>query len=336
MSLRYLVKRLFYLIGVLVFITLFTFILLRISPGDPVDLMLIGQEDITQEDIDRMTRQLGLDKPFHVQLYDFADGIVKGDLGYSFYMNRPVWDLIKQRFPASVELALFAMFISFAVGIPIGIIAAVKHNSLVDRLIMGVNFLGVSMPPFWFAIILVLIFSVSLGWLPTMSRSVYGMYPENITGLLIVDSILTLNWKALTTALRHLVLPSISLGMAYSAIVARILRSSMLEVLSQDYITVARSKGLKKRRVILRHALRNALIPMITVAGLEAGTLLGGNIVIETIFSWPGLGTLIVGSIFARDYPVVQAGVIFFALVFVLINLLVDIAYSIVDPRIRW
>ncbi len=336
MSLRYLVKRLIYLIGVLVFITLFTFIILRLSPGDPVDLMLSGQEQITQEDIDRMTRQLGLDKPFHIQLYDFTSGIVKGDLGYSFYMNRPVWDLIKQRFPASIELALFAMFISFAFGVPIGIIAAVKHNSLVDRLIMGVNFLGVSMPPFWFAIILMLIFSVSLGWLPTMSRSVYGMYPDNITGLLVVDSILTLNWEALKTALRHLILPSISLGMAYSAIVARILRSSMLEVLSQDYITVARSKGLKKRRVILRHALRNALIPMITVAGLEAGTLLGGNIVIETIFSWPGLGTLIVGGIFARDYPVVQAGVIFFALVFVLINLLVDIAYSIVDPRIRW
>jgi peptide/nickel transport system permease protein len=336
MSIRYLLKRLIYLIGILMFITLFTFFILRVSPGDPVDLMLRGEEQVTQEDIDRMTEQLGLDKPFHTQLYIFASGVVRGDLGYSFYMKRPVWDLIKERFPASIELAMFAMFISFAIGVPIGIIAAVKHNSLVDRLIMGVNFLGISMPSFWFAILLMLFFSVYLGVLPTMGRSVYGMYPTNITGLLIVDSILTLNGKALITAVRHLILPALALGMGYSAIIARILRSSMLEVLSQDYINVARSKGLSQNRVVLRHALRNALIPMITVAGLEAGSLLGGNIVIETVFSWPGLGSLIIGSIFARDYPVVQAGVIFFALVFVLINLIVDIAYTLVDPRIRW
>ncbi len=336
MSIRYLLKRLMYLIGILMFITLFTFFILRVSPGDPVDLMLKGEEEVTQEDIDRMTEQLGLDKPFHTQLYIFASGVVQGDLGYSFYMKRPVWDLIKERFPASIELAMFAMFISFAIGVPIGIIAAVKHNSLVDRLIMGVNFLGISMPSFWFAILLMLFFSVYLGVLPTMGRSVYGMYPTHITGLLIVDSILTLNGKALVTAVRHLILPALALGMGYSAIIARILRSSMLEVLSQDYINVARSKGLSQNRVVLRHALRNALIPMITVAGLEAGSLLGGNIVIETVFSWPGLGSLIIGSIFARDYPVVQAGVIFFALVFVLINLIVDIAYTLVDPRIRW
>ena len=336
MSIRYLVKRLIYLIGILIFITLFTFTILRISPGDPVDLMLRGEEEVTQEDIDRMSEQLGLDKPFHVQLYIFAEGVVKGDLGYSFYMNRPVWDLIKERFPASLELAMFAMFFSFAVGVPIGIIAAVKQNSLTDRFIMGINFLGISMPAFWFAILLMLLFSVTLGVLPTMGRSVYGLYPTNITGLLVLDSILTLNGPALVSALRHLLLPAIALGASYSAVIARILRSSMLEVLSQDYINVARSKGMRPSRVVLRHALRNALIPMITVAGLEAGSLLGGNIVIESIFSWPGLGSLIIGSIFARDYPVVQAGVIFFALVFVFINLIVDIAYSIVDPRIRW
>ncbi len=336
MSVRYLIKRFIYLFGIVMFITLFTFVILRISPGDPVDLMLRGEEEVTQEDIDRMTEQLGLDKPITTQLYIFASGVVKGDLGDSFYMKRPVWDLIKERFPASVELALFAMFISFGIGVPIGIIAAVKHNSLLDRFIMGVNFLGISMPSFWFGILLMLLFSVHLGMLPTMGRSVYGMYPTNITGLLIVDSILTFNGPALVTALRHLILPGLSLGMAYSAIIARILRSSMLEVLSQDYINVARSKGLKQSRVVLRHALRNALIPMITVAGLEAGSLLGGNIVIETVFSWPGLGSLIRGAIFARDYPVVQAGVIFFALVFVIINLIVDIAYTLVDPRIRW
>jgi len=336
MSIRYLIKRFIYLIGIVIFITLFTFIILRISPGDPVDMMLQGEEKITQEDIDRLTEQLGLDKPFHIQLYNFFSGIVRGELGYSFYMKRLVWDLIKERFPASLELAIFAMFISFVIGVPIGIIAAVRHNSLLDRLIMGVNFLGISMPSFWFAILLMLFFSVYLGVLPTMGRSVYGMYPVNITGVLIIDSILTLDSKALITAIRHLILPSLALGMGYSAIISRILRSSMLEVLSQDYITVARSKGLKQSRVVLRHALRNALIPMITVAGLEAGSLLGGNIVIETVFSWPGLGSLITGAIFARDYPVVQAGVIFYALVFVLINLIVDITYTLVDPRIRW
>jgi len=336
MSIRYLIRRFVFLIGVLMFITLFTFLILRISPGDPVDLMLKGQQEITNEDIKRMTEQLGLDKPFHIQLYVFASGVVKGDLGYSFYMKRPVWDLIRERMPATLELALFAMLLSFAVGIPIGIIASVKQNSLVDRLIMGLNFLGISMPSFWFGILLIMVFSVYLGVLPTMGRSVYGQYPTHITGLLMLDSVLTLNGKAFVTALRHLILPCLALGMGYSAIISRILRSSMLEILSQEYINVARSKGLSSARVVLRHALRNALIPMITVAGLEAGSLIGGNIVIETVFSWPGLGSLIIGSIFARDYPVVQAGVIFFALVFVLINILVDLAYTLVDPRIRW
>jgi len=325
-----------FLIGVLLFITLFTFVILRISPGDPVDMMLKGQEDITQEDINRMTEQLGLDQPFYIQLYEFARGVIKGDLGYSFYMKRPVWDLIKERMPATLELALFAMLLSFAVGIPIGIIAAVRHNSLWDRLIMGANFMGISMPSFWFGILLIMVFSVYLEVLPTMGRSVYGQYPTHITGLLTIDAVLTLNGKAFVTALRHLILPSLALGMAYSAIISRILRSSMLEILNQEYINVARSKGLSNARVVLRHALRNALIPMITVAGLEAGSVISGNIVIETVFSWPGLGSLIIGSIFARDYPVVQAGVIFFALVFVLINLLVDLAYTLVDPRIRW
>lgn len=336
MSMRYLVKRFLYLIGIVIFITLFTFFILRISPGDPVDLMLRGEEEITQQDIDRMAEQLGLDKPIHIQLYEFVKGVFKGDLGNSFYMKRPVWDLITERFPASVELAIFSMFISFLIGVPVGIVAAVRHNSLLDRFIMGINFLGISMPSFWFAILLMLFFSVFLGWLPTMGRSVYGLYPTTITGYLVLDSILTLNGKALISSIRHMILPSLALGVSYSAMIARVLRSSMLEVLNQDYITVARSKGLKQNRVIMRHALRNALIPMITVAGLEAGSLIGGNIVIETVFSWPGLGSLIRGAIFARDYPLVQAGVIFYALVFVIINLIVDISYTMVDPRIRW
>jgi peptide/nickel transport system permease protein len=336
MSLRYLIKRLLYFIGVVVFITLFTFVILRITPGDPVDLMFSGEVEVTQEAIDMIKEQLGLDKPLHVQLYEFVRGVFRGDLGYSFYMKRPVWELIRERFPATLELAIFAMLLSFAIGIPIGVIAAVRQNSLLDRLIMGANFVGISMPSFWFAILLMLFFAVHLGALPTLGRSSYGLHPIHITGLLVLDSLLTLNLKGLVDTLRHLVLPCIALGMGYSAIVARILRSSMLEILSQDYITVARSKGLRQIRVVLRHGLRNALIPVITVAGLEAGSLLGGSLVIESIFSWPGLGTLIRSAIFARDYPVVQAGVIFYALVFVMINLVVDIIYTLVDPRIRW
>lgn len=336
MSLRYLVRRLIHLLGILLFIMLFTFVILRISPGDPVDLMVSGYDEVTQEDIERMTKQLGLDKPLHTQMLIFLQGVISGDLGDSFYMRRPVHSLIVERVPATMELAFFSMLISLGIGIPVGIIAAVKQGSLIDRFGMAINFTGISLPNFWFGIVLIFIFGSILGLLPTMGRTAYGLRPDHITGFLILDAILTLNGRALMATLRYLILPAVTLGTHFSAITARILRSSMIEVLNQDYINVARSKGMNERKVIYIHALRNALIPMITVVGMEAGVLMTGSLVVETVFSWPGLGRLIIGGIFARDYPLVQAGVIFFALIYVLINLIVDISYGIIDPRIRF
>jgi ABC-type dipeptide/oligopeptide/nickel transport system permease component len=336
MSGRFLVRRVAHLFLVAVFITLTIFVVIRFAPGDPVDLMLRGGESVSKTDIDRMRAELGLDQPIHIQLVRYLRGLASGDLGTSIVHKRPVAQLIVERLPATVELALGAILVSFAVGIPVGAIAAARQHSVADRLIMGVNFLGISVPGFWLAIILIMVFSVHLKVLPSIGRITYETQPMRLTGLLVLDSLITLNGPALRSALSHLLLPSITLGASYSAIIARVLRSSMVEVLNQDYIRVAHSKGLSELRVVGHHALRNALLPTVTVAALEAGSLLSGNVIIETVFAWPGLGQLIVNGIFARDYPVVQSGAIFFALVFVGINFLLDAAYALLDPRIRW
>lgn len=336
MSGRFLVRRVAHLFLVAVFITLTIFVVIRFAPGDPVDLMLRGGESVSKTDIDRMRAELGLDQPIHIQLVRYLRGLVSSDLGTSIVHKRPVAQLIVERLPATVELALGAILVSFAVGIPVGAIAAARQHSVADRLIMGVNFLGISVPGFWLAIILIMVFSVHLKVLPSIGRITYETQPMRLTGLLVLDSLITLNGPALRSALSHLLLPSITLGASYSAIIARVLRSSMVEVLNQDYIRVAHSKGLSELRVVGHHALCNALLPTVTVAALEAGSLLSGNVIIETVFAWPGLGQLIVNGIFARDYPVVQSGAIFFALVFVGINFLLDAAYALLDPRIRW
>lgn len=336
MSVRFLARRAVHLVLVAMFITLTIFVVMRYAPGDPVDLMLRGGDAVTRADMDRMRAELGLDQPIHVQLIRYLRGLASGDLGTSIVLKRPVARLIVERLPATVEMALGAILFSFAVGIPIGVVAAARRHTVTDRLTMGLNFLGISTPGFWLAIILIMVFSVHLKMLPSIGRIEYELQPARITGLLVLDSLLTLNLPALWNALAHLVLPSITLGVGYSAIIARVLRSSMVEVLNQDYIRVARSKGMAEGRILRRHALRNALLPTVTVAGLEAGALLSGNVVIETVFAWPGLGQLIVNGIFSRDYPVVQSGVIFYALLFVGINFLMDAAYSVLDPRIRW
>jgi peptide/nickel transport system permease protein len=251
-------------------------------------------------------------------------------------LQRPVGTLLWERLPATVELAVAAMLISFLIGIPVGVVAALRQNSWIDRLIMGVNFVGLSMPSFWQGIMLILIFSVSLGWFPSLGRIAYDLVPHPITGFYTVDALLTLNGAALQNALLHLFLPALTAGTAYAAIIARVVRSSMLEVLRQDYIRTAWSKGLRPQRIILGHALRNALIPMITIGGLEAGSLLSGSVVIETVFSWPGLGRMIVTSIQSRDYAVVQGAVVMLCAMYVVISLVVDAAYALVDPRVRW
>ncbi|MBA2665630.1 MAG: ABC transporter permease [Trueperaceae bacterium] len=336
MSLAFLIHRLVQLIVVTFVIALTVFAVLRLTPGDPVELMMGRDEAVTQADIDRKRRALGLDRPLHVQFIAFVGGLVTGDLGMSLVQQRPVATLLRDRLPATIELAVAAMIVSFVIGIPVGVVAALKQNSAVDRLIMSLNFVGLSLPSFWQGIMLILLFGVVLGWLPSLGRISFDLVPARITGLYTVDALLTLDGRALQSALAHLVLPALTAGTAYAAIIARVVRSSMLEVMRQDYIRTAWSKGLRPRRIVFGHALRNALIPMITIAGLEAGSLLSGSVVIETVFSWPGLGRMVVQSIQGRDYALVQGAVVLLCVLYVMISLVVDVAYSIVDPRVRW
>lgn len=336
MPFGFVVNRFIQLVILVFVIALTVFAVLRLTPGDPVAMMMGQDEGVTQADIQRKRMALGLGAPLPVQFGRFISGLVTGDLGNSLTTNQPVHQMISARFPATLELTLAAMLVSLSLGVLIGVIAAIKQNSFVDRLIMGVNFLGLSLPSFWQGIMLILFFSVTLGLLPSLGRISYETTPVRITGLMTLDSIFTLNWAALADALRHLILPALTAGTAYSAVIARVVRSSMLEVLQQDYIRTARSKGLRFSRIIYVHALRNAMIPMVTVAGLEAGSLLSGSVVLETVFSWPGLGRLLVDGIYARDYTLVQGAVIVLCVMYVLISFFVDLLYSVIDPRIRW
>jgi peptide/nickel transport system permease protein len=237
--------------------------------------------------------------------------------------------------PATIELAVGALFFALIVAIPIGIVSAVKQRSLVDQFSMGASFLGISMPSFWLGILLILLFSVRLRWLPVQGRITFGTGLEEVTGFYVLDSLLTRNWVALKSSLMHLVLPSVSLGAAVASIIARVLRSSMIEIMRQDYVTLARAKGQSEYLVVMRHALRNALIPTVTVVGLQVGVLLGGNMIVETVFGWPGLGRLVVKAIFERDFPLVQSAVMVYALTFVAANLIVDILYTYLNPKIE-
>ncbi|WNF36316.1 ABC transporter permease [Bacillaceae bacterium IKA-2] len=327
-------ERILVAIPIMLGVALIVFLFMRLTPGDPVDMMMGNAGNVSQAEIDNLTSELGLDKPLHIQLVDYGGGILKGDLGNSYNKGQPVTTLIARTTAATVELALAAMFFALLVGIPIGVYSAVKQNSFIDRLGMGGSFFGISVPPFWLGIVLILIFSVKLGWTPVKGRLDFGIDIQTITGLYLLDSLLTLNWEGFKNAANHLILPAITLGAAMGAIVARVVRSSMLEALQMDYVKLARAKGLKEWRVIMIHTLRNALIPTITVVGLEIGALLGGNMLVETVFGWPGLGRLVVEGIFNRDYPLVQGVVMFYAIVFVLINLMVDIIYTYLNPRI--
>jgi len=260
------------------------------------------------------------------------------DLGTSAVSTIPVAEELKRRWPATFELALAATLVAVIFGIPVGILAAVRKNSLLDTLSMSLSLVGVSMPVFWLGLLLVYLFAVNLHWLPTGGRLSTDLAIDfrPITGFLVLDGMLALKPEVLMDALRHLILPALTLGTIPLAILTRITRSAMLEVLSQDYVRTARAKGLAERQVILKHALKNALLPVVTIVGLQFGTLLGGAILTETIFSWPGIGSYIYEGILNRDYPVVQAGVLVVATVFVLVNLLVDLSYALLDPRIQY
>jgi len=310
------------------------FLFMRLIPGDPVDIMLGEASTATQEEIDTLRAQFDLDQPIHVQLGRYLARVVRGDLGYSITRSANVSTLIAEALPATIELALASILFALIVAIPTGIISAVKHNSITDRASMAGAFVGISMPAFWLGIVLIMVFAVQLKWLPTSGRAPYGLAPDHVTGLYVLDSIITGNVPALLTSIKHLILPAVALGAAPAAIITRVVRSSMLEVLRRDYVTFARAKGVREFAVIIRHAFRNALIPTVTITGLEVGSLLGGNMIVETIFGWPGMGRLVVNGIFNRDYSLVQGAVMVYALTFVLVNLISDILYTWLNPKI--
>jgi len=333
---RYIVRRLLNLIPVLLGITLLVFAFLHLIPGDAAQA-LAGQR-ATPEMVAAIREQLGLNKPLPLQYILFLGNLLRFNLGYSIISGDSVIHEIEARWPATFELSVAAMVIAIVLGIPAGVLAAIRRNSPIDNLTMSGSLIGVSMPVFWLGLLLIYLFAVNLQWLPPGLRLSQdaGLSFKPITGFYVLDALLQLNWKVLKDVLAHLLLPALTLSTIPLAIVARITRSAMLEVLSQDYIRTARAKGVLERWVIFKHALKNALLPIVTIIGLQFGTLLAGAILTETIFSWPGIGAWIYDGILNRDYPVVQGGVVFVAIAFVLINLLVDISYALLDPRIQY
>lgn len=301
----YILKRLWHTIYVIVGISIIAFFFIHLS-GDPVMLMLPA--DASMQEIEELREYLGFNDPIYIQYFRFATNAVVGDFGDSLYYHVPAMELILERLPASLELALAAMIVALVVAVPLGIISAVKRGSFIDMGSMLCALFGLSMPHFWLGIMLILIFSVTLGWLPTSGRG----------------------------GIEHLIMPALALGLSLMALFARLTRSVMLEVLGQDYIRTAKAKGLKERMVIGKHALKNALIPLVTVAGMQFGFLIGGTVIIETVFAWPGVGRLVVQAIFNRDYPLVQATVLVLAVIFVLTNLVVDLIYVYLDPQISY
>jgi peptide/nickel transport system permease protein len=333
MPLAYIAKRLFHLTLILLGVSVLVFLMLRMIPGDPARLLL--GEFATPEDLDRLRTQMGLDRSYPVQYGIYLSNILQGDLGNSLRNGAPVAAEIGLRLAATLELAVAAMLIASLVGIAAGVISAVRPYSAVDYGSMFMALIGVSMPIFWLGLMLMYLLSVMFPVMPMMGRIAMGSEPEAVTGLMLVDTFLAGEAGDFLDALHHLVLPAITLATVPMAIVARITRSSMLEVLNKDYVRTARAKGMSEAVVILRHALRNAFLPVVTVLGLNLGMLLGGAVLTETIFSWPGLGRYVVDSLMARDYAAVQGCILVFAALMAFINLIVDLIYVVLDPRIR-
>jgi peptide/nickel transport system permease protein len=331
---QYAIKRFLTIVPVLVGVSLIVFGFIHLIPGDPAVTML--GERATPERVAEIRAQLGLDRPLYVQYLIYVGKILRGDLGASILRGDPVLQDLSKRFPATVELALSAITVAVLIGVPMGIVAAVWRNSIFDALSRLIALTGVSMPIFWLGLMLAWVFGVILGILPTGFRLNTSVTIVPVTNLFLVDSLLAGDGEAFAAAARHLVLPAVALSTIPMAVIARMTRASLLEILSQDYIRTAESKGLPRRAVILRHAMRNALLPVMTVTGLQIGRLLAGAILTETIFSWPGIGLWIFEAIQARDYPIVQGATLFIATIFVLVNLLTDLLYAVVDPRIRY
>ena len=327
-------RRLGLLIPTFFGITLLTFALIRMIPGDPVEVMM-GERRVDPEMHAQAMERLGLNKPLYLQYIDYIARLAQGDLGESLRTRTSVWKEFTTLFPATLELAFAALFIAGTLGILAGVIAALKRGSLFDHGVMGVSLVGYSMPIFWWGLILIMFFSVGLGWTPVSGRIdlLYDVQP--VTGFMLIDTLLSDEEGAFLDALHHMILPAIVLATIPLAVIARMTRSAMLEVLREDYVRTARAKGLSPTRVVFVHGLRNALIPVLTVFGLQIGTLLAGAVLTETIFSWPGIGKWLIESIGARDYPVVQNGILLVACLVILVNFTVDILYGLANPRIR-
>jgi len=330
----YIIKRLLMLIPVLLGTSIIAFSLIHLAPGDPARTM--AGEHASQRTINAIKEKYGLDKPLYIQYGIWLNRALHGDMGRSIVSNEYVTKEIFDRFPNTFELTFFAMILAIAIGTMAGIISASKQYSALDYTFMGIALFGVSMPVFWLGIMLMMIFGVYLRWLPIGGRINILIPFHRITGFYLLDSIITGNFAALISTLRYLILPSTALATIPMATIARVSRSSMLEVLRQDFIRTERAKGLSERVVIYKHAVRNAMIPVITVIGLNFGLLLAGAILTETVFSWPGIGRYVVSAVRMRDYPAVQGCVLFFAFVFVIVNLVTDIIYVYIDPRIHY
>src|SRR6478736_832562 len=332
--LRYLVRRLLLLIPILLGVSLLIFFWIRALPGTPAESLL--GERATPALVQAYRHRYGLDKPVYVQYWSYLKTTASGDLGVSVASRRTVVDEIKARFPATVELAVAAMIFAVSFGVPLGFFAAKRYGSAFDHASLVASLIGISIPIFFLAIILKYIFSVRLGWLPSIGREDTLSEAEHPTNFYVLDGIITGNLGASWDAIRHLILPAIALGSIPLAIISRITRASVLDVQNEDYVRTARAKGLAPRTVDRRHVMRNAMLPVTTVIGLQTGLLLSGAVLTETVFAFPGIGSWLAGAIFNRDYPVLQGGILFVAVVFVFVNLLVDISYAVINPKIRY
>ena len=331
---RFVLSRLLYLVPTVLGITIVAFGFVRILPGDPV-LLMAGERGVTPERYAQISAQLGYDKPVLMQYLDFLGRLLQGDFGHSLATKKPVLTEFLSLFPATVELGLCAIVIATLIGVPVGVLAAIKRGSWFDQLSMTTALVGFSMPIFWWGLLLIIFFSGILGWTPVSGRISLMYFFPPVTGFMLIDSLLSGQAGAFRSAVSHLILPSVVLATIPLAVIARQTRSAMLEVLGEDYVRTARAKGMPRRRVIGIHALRNAMIPVITTIGLQIGVLMAGAILTETIFSWPGIGKWMIDSISRRDYPVVQSGLLLIAGLVMIVNLLVDLTYGLINPRIR-
>jgi peptide/nickel transport system permease protein len=347
---RYILRRLISVIPTLIGVTLVIFLFQRLIPGDPAVAML--GEHATQENVERIREQFGLNRPAFLDRDALANGDLAGffdsqyvryfsrllhfDLGNSIHRRIPIAETLSERFPATIELALLSLGIALLIGIPVGIASAARRNSVLDGVTMVSSLIGVSIPIFWLGIMEIMLFSVMLQWLPSYGQLSTGIEVNTITHLLLLDSLLTGNLVGFVDALKHIAMPALALATIPTAIITRMTRSSMLDVLQEDYIRTATAKGLSERIVLFRHALKNAFLPVVTIIGIQAGTLLAGAVLTETIFAWPGIGKWVYDSILGRDYPIVQGVTLLIAIIFLVVNLLVDLSYALLDPRITY